>query len=314
MLSRKEKSIQWHPACYAALNLEFADDKEELLFQQEIGLNELPHRLDALIIKKRKESVLKNEIGKIFSTYNIVEYKSPGTTLDFDSFLKGIVYVLLYKLYPRDSRTVMLEDMSLTFIREGYPRELFKMLKKYHFHIEEKYKGIYYVYKEAFISTQIIVSRQLDTHNHVWLNSLAKKLNHVRAEYLLERTTDLVDIGDKQNADLIWEIVTKKNTEIVEKIGRQSEMCQAIVDLFRPEFDAAVAIAAEEKAVELAEQKAVELAEQKAVELAEQKAVELAEKVRKEFFVNMIKDGWSREQAQKYAQISNELVLQALAE
>ena len=124
--------------------------------------------------------------------------------------------------------------------------------------------------------------------------------------YLLERTTDLVDIGDKQNADLIWEIVTKKNTEIVEKIGRRSEMCQAIVDLFRPEFDAAVAIAAEEKAVELAEQKAVEL--------AEQKAVELAEKVRKGFFINMIKDGWSKEQAQKYAQISNELVLEALAE
>lgn len=97
MTQTKENRIQWHPACYAALNLEFASNKLDLEFQQEISLNDLPLRIDALIIKKRRNCIIQNEIGRLFRTYNIVEYKSPEDSLNFDTFLKGIAYVYLYR-------------------------------------------------------------------------------------------------------------------------------------------------------------------------------------------------------------------------
>jgi hypothetical protein len=50
MKNIKEKRMQWHPACFAALNLEFAENKDDLEFLQEQAVNELPLRIDALII------------------------------------------------------------------------------------------------------------------------------------------------------------------------------------------------------------------------------------------------------------------------
>lgn len=44
-MDTEEKRCQWHPACYAALNLEFKENKYDLEFQQEIPINVLPFLL-----------------------------------------------------------------------------------------------------------------------------------------------------------------------------------------------------------------------------------------------------------------------------
>lgn len=41
----KESRMQWHPAFFAALNLEFAKNKDDLEFLQEQSVNELPLRI-----------------------------------------------------------------------------------------------------------------------------------------------------------------------------------------------------------------------------------------------------------------------------
>jgi hypothetical protein len=124
----KENRLQWHPACFAALNLEFLENKEELEFLQEHSVSELPLRIDTLIIKKTRTHKLRNEIGDIFRCYNLVEYKSPGDEMTFNTFLKGIAEVYLYKIKQEKTR---IESYSLTFLSKKIDRHLDEIKAKW---------------------------------------------------------------------------------------------------------------------------------------------------------------------------------------
>ena len=155
-----------------------------------------------------------------------------------------------------------------------------------HFHIEEKFKGIYYILKEDCVPIQIIVSRELDEKNHIWLNSLTKRLNRKQAEELVEITNGLKEITEKQFADSVWEIVTRVNRTLIESMKEDDDMCKAMAEIFKPEIDAAA-----EKAFHSG---------------TEDKGMQV--------FKNMIARGFSREEAQSIAEIDDELVERALSE
>ena len=69
--------LQWHPAFCAAAGLEFHEDIERLELKPEYNLSKGPIRIDLLIIKEESDRRIKNEIGHIMRTYNVIEYKSP---------------------------------------------------------------------------------------------------------------------------------------------------------------------------------------------------------------------------------------------
>ena len=62
--SDNAKKIQWHPAFYAAAELELKENIEELDLISEYHLSKEPIRIDLLIIKEENaDKVMKNEIG-----------------------------------------------------------------------------------------------------------------------------------------------------------------------------------------------------------------------------------------------------------
>lgn len=63
----------------------------------------------------------KNEIGRMFRKNNLLEYKSPDDALNYDVFLKGIAYAYLYKTKETHIDEILLEDLTLTFIRGRKP-------------------------------------------------------------------------------------------------------------------------------------------------------------------------------------------------
>lgn len=91
----KDTKIQWHPGFVADMNLEFEENRMDLVYEKEYNLNTKPLEIDLLVIKKDPDVVLVNEIGKLFRGYNIVEYKSPLDGLDIDSFYKAVCIRLL---------------------------------------------------------------------------------------------------------------------------------------------------------------------------------------------------------------------------
>lgn len=285
----EDKKVQWHPAFYGAMHLELKDDREKLEFSEEVILNTLPLRVDMLIVKKKTSCEIQNEIGRIFRKYNLIEYKSPEDRMNYDVFLKGIAYVYLYKAKEEHIDNISLEEITLTFIRQGKPVKLFKKLLKENFLIEENEKGIYYIIKEGYITIQIVVTRELSKENHIWLNSLSKHLEESQVIDLINTTQALKQNDEKNYADSLWEVVTRINTKTIKKIRKDDTMCKALAEIMKPEI---------EEAFNNGFNDGVDYGKNDGKILV---------------FRNMINDGMSRELAQKYAELSDEIVKQVLA-
>ena len=115
----KDTKIQWHPGFVAAMNLEFKENKKDLIFEKEHNLNTKPLEVDLLIIKKDASVHISNEIGTFFRGHNIVEYKSPKDHLDIDVFYKSISYASLYKSYGETMDERKADDITISIIREA---------------------------------------------------------------------------------------------------------------------------------------------------------------------------------------------------
>ena len=70
-MNQNEANKQWHQGFYGATELEFRDDKNNLIFDTEHYLSKEPLRMDMLIIKKRTDFLTKNFLGHLFKKYNI---------------------------------------------------------------------------------------------------------------------------------------------------------------------------------------------------------------------------------------------------
>lgn len=243
-----------------------------------------------LVVKKKIPCNIQNEIGRMFRKHNLLEYKSPEDKLNYNVFLKGIAYAYLYKTKETYIDEILLEELTLTFIRGRKPVKLFKKLKKEKFLIEEKWSGIYYIIKEGYLDIQVVVTGELSRENHIWLNSLSEHLNEVSITELIVTTQALEHNDEKNHADSLWEVVTRVNKEIVKKVREDDGMCRALAEIMKPEID-----------------EAFDNGFNNGFDDGTNNGKILA-------FRNMIKDGLPRELAQKYAEISDQLAEKVLAE
>ena len=134
--------IQWHPAFYAATELELHENIEQLEFMTEYNLSKEPIRIDLLIINKEERGKkIKNEIGHMMKMYNVIEYKSPEDNLTIDDFYKTVGYACLYKGYGKCVDQIPVDELTISIFREKHPKKMFLTLKKYGYKIEERYRG-----------------------------------------------------------------------------------------------------------------------------------------------------------------------------
>ena len=146
----EEKKIQWHPAFTAAMELELAESRENLIFEKEYNLNTKPLELDLLVIKKETDAEIKNEIGKFFRKHNIMEYKSPRDSLDIDVLYKVLGYACLYKSYGKTLDAVKAEDVTVSLVRHAKPEKLFRHLREKGISCRKYADGIFYLEKLPF--------------------------------------------------------------------------------------------------------------------------------------------------------------------
>ena len=76
-MEQKRKTIEWHPAFTASLQIEFEDEADKIIFESEHLLSKKPMQIDELVIKVHDNEKIQKNIGRIFRKHNIVEYKSP---------------------------------------------------------------------------------------------------------------------------------------------------------------------------------------------------------------------------------------------
>lgn len=70
-LVNKKHILQWHPAFYAGIQIEFEAEADKLTFIREYPLATKPILIDVVIVKKNTEEKLEKNIGRIFRKHNI---------------------------------------------------------------------------------------------------------------------------------------------------------------------------------------------------------------------------------------------------
>ena len=233
--------IYWHPAFCGATEWELKKDKDKLIFDIEFQLSKKPLQMDMLVIKKDPAYPVENEIGRIFKTYNILEFKGSGDGLSIDDYYKVIGYAALFKSLGKHVNEIPAEEITLTIIREAYPRELFKALKDKGVKVDKRYEGIYYLSGKTTFKTQVIVTRELDGDKHASLKILSKDAQESDVRRFLEEARLVSEPGDLQNVDAVLQVSVSANAKLYEKVREDESMCQALRELMKDVIDKEIA-------------------------------------------------------------------------
>ena len=235
--NRESAGISWHFGFYGAMELELLSEKGYLEFLREYPLSKEPLRMDLLITKKRSDLPVKNEIGHFFKTYNILEYKSPDSTLSIDDYYKTLAYACLYKGLGEHLNEIPAKELTVSILRERYPRELFEALKREGKTISEKDPGIYRIRGAVPFETQVIVSSRLNREKHRSLRLLSSRVREEDARAFLQETQNLKEPGDRANAEAVLRISIAANRRLYEEIRREAGVYDALRDLMKEEID-----------------------------------------------------------------------------
>ena len=230
----KDTKVQWHPGFVAAMNLELAKNRNDLIFVKEYNLNTKPLEVDLLVIKKDKCVATDNEIGAIFRGHNILEYKSPQDHLDIDTFYKVGAYASLYKSYGETVDSIKADDITVSLVRDAKPVELFRYFEKHEYTIATPYRGVYYIEGMVLFPTQIIVTKELERDTHIWLKALSDRIEKRDMEELLKRISRLTEQGDRELADSVLEVSAQVNREVLEELKGDDNMSEALLEIFMP--------------------------------------------------------------------------------
>ncbi|MGL5435915.1 MAG: 3-isopropylmalate dehydrogenase [Lachnospiraceae bacterium] len=225
------KMLQWHPAFQAALQIELEEDAEYLQFSREYNLTEKPLQIDTLIIKIQPGIKIKKSIGRMFRTYNIIEYKSPGDYIIINDFYRVIAYACVYQSNTERIMEVRPEEITLTFVSNHFPKKLIH-------HLKERYSGVVsnqalgiYMITGLMFPLQIVISEELPYREYIWLSRLRMNL---QAEQDIEPLAQAYKGKEKIPIyEAVMDIIIRANRNQYEE-GRL--MCEALRELFADEL------------------------------------------------------------------------------
>ena len=226
----KEK-LQWHPAFAAALRITLSEEMQYLELQEEYLLSKAPPKIDILVVKKRKEIAIRKKIGRVFRGHNIIEYKSPEDSLSVNDFYKVYGYTCFYQSNTDHVKEIDPEDMTITFVSNCYPREMFRHLKKVrNITVERQSKGIYYLKGDA-IPMQYLNLKELDADENYWLQALRTNLK--AGEEIRTLVSNYEKNRHSKDYSAVMNLIARANWKQMEE---EKRMCDALNELFAEEL------------------------------------------------------------------------------
>ena len=205
-----------------AWKLELHHYMDVLRFNSEHHLSKKALIVDALIIKKDPSAAITKNIGRIFRTHNIVEFKSENDSLSVNNYKKVLAYALLYSAFE----DVPLEDITVTFSLSMRPRELFRNLKNVRkLALHNAGDGITYIMGE-FLPVQILEIKQLPKDENLFIKGLKRGNNADLMTEILEKYDSLVGL-DARNAYI--DRLIRANKDVLKGVMEMSEELKRIL-------------------------------------------------------------------------------------
>lgn len=228
-----ETKLQWHPGFSVALRITLKDEMQYLEMHEEYLLSKKPPQIDVLILKKSRDVVIQNTIGRIFRGHNIIEYKSPDDYLSINDFYKVYGYTCFYQSNTDFVREIDPSDLTITFACSHYPRELLKHLREVRgIKVHPQDQGIYYLTGDA-IPMQLLYLPQLSDENY-WLQNLRTDLK--AGEEIRTLMANYEKHRKSKDYEAVMNLITRANWEQMEV---EKKMCDALKELFAEELEEA---------------------------------------------------------------------------
>ncbi|MCR5591434.1 MAG: hypothetical protein K6F73_07840 [Lachnospiraceae bacterium] len=237
------KNIDWHAGFVSAMKLELIENETDLDYIEERHIANRAQRIDLLIIRNDTNAQIVNPIGAIFGRFNICEYKSPGQPLAYSDFYKTLAYACLLLEETQKPCHNGAAKYTMTIVREAYPRDLFKLLRADGIGITLAESGIYRLTGNLPFRTQVIITGS-SPEQVSWLGCLTKKGTEYDLEHIVANTL-VLDGTHKKEADIIMDIFTSANRELVVKEMEEPDMCNAVNELFADKIKEMEAIVAD---------------------------------------------------------------------
>ena len=228
-VSTVSENTPHHVGFYGGIENDLREYKNELTFDREHPITKESIVMDMLIVKKNDGVEIKNEIGKIFRKYNVIEYKAYNDELNIDSFFKAL------RAYTGKVNAIKADEMTVSLFRNGYPREMFLELKRIGADIIKDSDGIYRVEGYIHMPIQVVVIRELRKGTHTALKILAPNADEEDIRVFLEDAKQLTDKDDKNNVRAILKISARENSALFQKIWEEEEMKDVLDEIMHVE-------------------------------------------------------------------------------
>ena len=216
------QTIRWHDAFFEAIQLELHQYQQYLDFTQEYQLSKEALKMDVLIIKKQPGTHIGKNIGRIFRTHNIVEFKSETDSLSIHDYNKVMGYAFLYSAFTQTD----ISEITLTLSVTLHPKALLAHLTKNRsLTVREMESGIYYIEGEAF-PVQIIESKRLNPEENLFIRNLRSNLTPEDISMTAEAYKQLKPL---ENKNAYFDRLIQANLKSLEEAMNMSE---AAMDIF----------------------------------------------------------------------------------
>lgn len=221
----ESEKIYWHDAFFAALQLELDDYADVLSFEAEHQLSKEALEIDVLVIKKKANTPINKNIGRMFKGRNLFEYKSEKDNLSVWDYNKVFGYAMLYSAFEE----IPVNEITISFVVTQKPVKLLAHLESDRsFTVSESHLGIYYIKGDTF-SVQIIESKKLTAAENVFLKNLRSNLTKADMEEVfdafkkhdeLEKVNAYLNRILDANKSVLEEVLTMGGAAVQEILNR----------------------------------------------------------------------------------------------
>ncbi len=235
----KKPQIDWHSGFAGGLELSFRRYRADLEIEREHPLSKEPLKIDFMIIKKDRDLLIDNAVGRLFRKHNIVEYKNPSDSLNIDIIWKCIGYAGIYKGLGETVNAIPDDELTITIFRNAKPKKLFDQFQIANRIIENPYPGVYYLKGLTILPLQIVIPTELKETDFRALRIMMPNADEEEIRQFIGEAKDYTEKGDRLDADAVLHVSGASNTELFQKIREDKAMYDVLRDMFNDEYEAA---------------------------------------------------------------------------
>jgi hypothetical protein len=129
-------------------------------------------------------------------------------------------------------------EITLTLIRDSYPRKLLSYMKSIGCKIENPQPGIFRL-DTPYFPAQIVLPGKLNPKEHPWLYALSSNVDEDLARFLISQDKRMADPVSLTLYSTLMRFAINKNGDIFKKLMEDDGMKSVLAEIMEPELKAA---------------------------------------------------------------------------